>query len=264
MICWFVSYAAWPGQVELEGQPVHGRGRGGATRDSHREPGQGHDEAVAQHRVGQSVHRGALSLRCKEPDAYQVTYTGPLNAQRPGWSGGDPDKFTALTVVRATQVLRRVFAATLAPFDLPPHQFSVLLHLVERPGISQADLARVVLATPQSVGRAGPGDGGQGLVERTRPPGGASPLRSTPPRPARPCSTRSPRTCSPRSRPRRSASTPRPTTGSTPTCTRSSMLSGRLDVSTLSLRLSLPGCSAACPGGSCVPRRRVRRAQAHD
>ncbi len=88
-----------------------------------------------------------------------------------GWSGGDPDQFTALTVVRTTQVLGRVFAATLAPFDLPPHQFSVLLHLVERPGMSQADLARVVLATPQSVGQLIRVMEDKGLIERTPPAG---------------------------------------------------------------------------------------------
>ncbi len=94
-----------------------------------------------------------------------------MSTERPGWSGGDPDRFTALTVVRATQVLGRVFAATLAPFDLPPHQFSVLLHLVERPGISQADLARVVLATPQSVGQLIRVMEDRGLIERTPPAG---------------------------------------------------------------------------------------------
>ncbi len=94
-----------------------------------------------------------------------------MNTERPGWSGGDPDRFTALTVVRATQVMGRVFAATLAPFDLPPHQFSVLLHLVERPGISQADLARVVLATPQSVGQLVRVMEDRGLVRRTPPAG---------------------------------------------------------------------------------------------
>lgn len=88
-----------------------------------------------------------------------------------GWSGGDPDDFTALTVVRVSQVLARVFAATLAPSGLPPHQFSVLLHLVERPGISQADLARVVLATPQSVGELVRTMEDKGLVERTAPAG---------------------------------------------------------------------------------------------
>lgn len=94
-----------------------------------------------------------------------------MNTDEPGWSGGNPDDFTALTVVRTAQVLARVFTATLAPFGLPPHQFSVLLHLVERPGISQADLARVVLATPQSVGELVRTMEDKGLVERTAPAG---------------------------------------------------------------------------------------------
>lgn len=98
-----------------------------------------------------------------------------MSTSSPGWSGGDPDKFAALTVVRATQVLARVFSATLAPFDLPPHHFSVLLHLVERPGMSQADLARVVLATPQSVGQLIRVMEEKGLVERTPPAGRGHP-----------------------------------------------------------------------------------------
>ncbi|BDX35289.1 hypothetical protein TUM20985_58360 [Mycobacterium antarcticum] len=89
----------------------------------------------------------------------------------PGWSGGDPDDFTAMTLVRASLVLRRTFVAALAPFDLPPQQFSVLMHLVEVPGRSQADLARVVLATPQSVGELLRVMEDQGRVERTPPAG---------------------------------------------------------------------------------------------
>ena len=98
-----------------------------------------------------------------------------MTTQRPGWSGGDPDALAALTVVRTAQVLGRAFAATLAPFDLPPHHFSVLLHLVERPGMSQADLARVVLATPQSVGDLVRVMEDKGLVDRTPPAGRGRP-----------------------------------------------------------------------------------------
>lgn len=86
-----------------------------------------------------------------------------------GWSGGDPDDFTSLTLIRVSLVFQRVFLTTLAPFDLPPNQFSVLLHLVEKPGRSQADLARDVLATPQSVGELLRTMEDQGLVERTPP-----------------------------------------------------------------------------------------------
>ena len=88
---------------------------------------------------------------------------------RPGWSGGDPDALTALTLVRAFQAVRRVFIATLAPHDVSPQQFSALMHLVERPGLSQADLAREVLATPQSVGELLRQMEDRGMVERTPP-----------------------------------------------------------------------------------------------
>lgn len=101
--------------------------------------------------------------------AHQATYTGSMTPARHGWSGGDPDRLTALTLVRVSLMLTRTFAATLAPHDLPPHQFSVLLHLVERPGRSQADLAREVLATPQSVGELLRVMEDRGLVERTPP-----------------------------------------------------------------------------------------------
>lgn len=98
-----------------------------------------------------------------------------MDSAPPRWRGGDPDDLTALTVVRAATVLGRVFSTTLAPFDLPPHHFSVLLHLVERPGISQADLARVVLATPQSVGELVRVMEDKGLLERTPPAGRGRP-----------------------------------------------------------------------------------------
>ncbi len=94
-----------------------------------------------------------------------------MSAPSPGWSGGDPDDFTSLTLVRAAAVLGRVFVATLAPFDLSPHQFSVLLHLVEQPGCSQADLARDVLATPQSVGQLLRQMEEKQMIERTPPAG---------------------------------------------------------------------------------------------
>jgi DNA-binding MarR family transcriptional regulator len=114
---------------------------------------------------------------------HQAPYTGPVDASErehagrsadttpPGWSGGDPDAFTALTLVRTATAMRRPFVDALAPFDLPPQQFSVLLHLVEKPGRSQGDLAREVLATPQSVGELLRVMEQRGLVERTAPAG---------------------------------------------------------------------------------------------
>lgn len=105
----------------------------------------------------------------------QVTYTRFMETKPSGWSGGDPNAFMALTLVRAAAAMRKPFLAALAPFDLPPHQFSVLINLVENPGCSQADLARVVLATPQSVGELLRQMEQQGKVERTPPAGRGRP-----------------------------------------------------------------------------------------
>lgn len=102
---------------------------------------------------------------------YQEPYTSSMMTHPQGWSGGDPDDFTSLTLIRVSLVLSRLFTAVLAPFNLPPHQFSVLLHLVENPGRSQADLAREVLATPQSVGELLRAMEDKGMVERTPPAG---------------------------------------------------------------------------------------------
>jgi DNA-binding MarR family transcriptional regulator len=105
----------------------------------------------------------------------QEPYTEGVSTQRDGWSGGDPDDFTALTLVRAATAMRRPFVDALAPYDLPPQQFSVLLHLVEKPGRSQGDLAREVLATPQSVGELLRIMQERGLIERTPPTGRGRP-----------------------------------------------------------------------------------------
>lgn len=94
-----------------------------------------------------------------------------MTAHSAGWSGGDPDDFTALTLIRVSGWMARTFTETLRPFDLPAHHFSVLMNLVENPGCSQADLARIVLATPQSVGELLRVMEERGTVERTSPAG---------------------------------------------------------------------------------------------
>lgn len=93
-----------------------------------------------------------------------------------GWSGGDPDAFMALTLIRVAQAMGRVFTATLDPHELAPHHFSVLLHLVQQPGLSQAALARQVLATPQSVGELLRSMEERGMIERTPPAGPGLPI----------------------------------------------------------------------------------------
>ena len=111
---------------------------------------------------------------------HQGPYTRRMDSTpRGGWSGGDPDAFAALTLVRAFGVVRRAFLAALAPHDISPQQFSVLLHLVERPGRAQADLAREVMATPQSVGELLRQMEERGLVVRTPPAGRGLPIAVT-------------------------------------------------------------------------------------
>lgn len=92
-----------------------------------------------------------------------------------GWSGGNPEDFTALTLVRVATAMQGVFVAALEPYDLSPHEFSVLLHLVESPGCNQAHLAREVLATRQSVGELLRKMEDLGLIERTPPAGRGRP-----------------------------------------------------------------------------------------
>ena len=101
----------------------------------------------------------------------KAPYTPVMETTPPGWSGGDPDTFTALTLVRTALSMRRVFIATLAPHGLTPQQFNVLLHLVQEPGCSQAVVARELMATPQSVGELLRGMEQQGMIERTPPAG---------------------------------------------------------------------------------------------
>lgn len=68
------------------------------------------------------------------------------------WSGGDPDRLTAWTLVRSYHSIARVFYGAVAAHGLTPQQFGVLVQLAHQPGVSQAALARAALATPQALG----------------------------------------------------------------------------------------------------------------
>lgn len=93
------------------------------------------------------------------------------------WSGGDPDDLAAWTLVRAYHHVGRRFYAALAPFGLTPQQFGVLIELTRRPGLSQAALARAVLATPQSIGELVHAMVEQELLHREAPDGRGHPAR---------------------------------------------------------------------------------------
>lgn len=78
----------------------------------------------------------------------------------------DPEAVTGWTLVRAYQLIARRFYAVLAGVGLSPAHFGVLLELEQRPGTSQAALARTVFITPQAMGEMLTGMAEAGLVQR--------------------------------------------------------------------------------------------------
>ncbi|WP_410813843.1 MarR family winged helix-turn-helix transcriptional regulator [Micromonospora sp. 067-2] len=85
----------------------------------------------------------------------------------PGWSGGDPGAVIGWTLVRAHHQVARLFTETLAAAGLTPAQFGVLVQLASEPALSQAEIARRVLVTPQSIGELLTSVQRLGLVDRT-------------------------------------------------------------------------------------------------
>lgn len=77
---------------------------------------------------------------------------GDVDTDASGWSGGDPGTLTGWTLVRAHHQMARLFTVTLARVGLTPTQFGAMVQLATEPGLSQAEIARRVLITPQSIG----------------------------------------------------------------------------------------------------------------
>lgn len=69
-----------------------------------------------------------------------------------GWAGGDPQVMIQWTLIQANHAVVRRVSDTLASVGLTPTQFGVLVQLTVAPGVSQAELARRVLVTPQALG----------------------------------------------------------------------------------------------------------------
>jgi DNA-binding MarR family transcriptional regulator len=63
----------------------------------------------------------------------------------------DIDAIAAWSVIRAARELARMLADELAPLELSPVEFGVLVQLAAADGLSQADLARAVGVRPQSM-----------------------------------------------------------------------------------------------------------------
>lgn len=75
-----------------------------------------------------------------------------MEGQRSRWAGDDPQTMTGWTIIRANHAVVRRVSETLATVGLTPTQFGVLSQLTVAPGASQAELARRVLVTPQTLG----------------------------------------------------------------------------------------------------------------
>jgi DNA-binding MarR family transcriptional regulator len=93
----------------------------------------------------------------------------------------DREEFIEYRLVRLADRLERRFATALAPFGLSPRQFSVLPVLAASPGITNADLARAVLTTPQGMHALLEQLERRGLVERgsQRGRGRSAPVQPT-------------------------------------------------------------------------------------
>ncbi|WP_203821810.1 MarR family winged helix-turn-helix transcriptional regulator [Paractinoplanes ferrugineus] len=105
---------------------------------------------------------------------------GDVEQHGAGWSGGDPGRVTGWTLVRTHHAVARRFTETLARAGLTPTQFGVLVEVVGGTGVSQAELARRVLVTPQSIGELLTSLERLGYISRRRGPRGtASEVRVT-------------------------------------------------------------------------------------
>jgi DNA-binding MarR family transcriptional regulator len=78
----------------------------------------------------------------------------------------DPDAQLGYLVVRVADRMSRSWQAALRAHGINPRQFSVLGLLARDPDLSQAELARRVLVTPQSMSESLTGLVRAGLVER--------------------------------------------------------------------------------------------------
>ena len=67
------------------------------------------------------------------------------------WTGPPPDEITAWLLVQAGHVVGHRFRQALADCGVTPTQFGVLLELDLHPGLASAEVARVVMVTPQSM-----------------------------------------------------------------------------------------------------------------
>ncbi|MGY1839263.1 MULTISPECIES: MarR family winged helix-turn-helix transcriptional regulator [unclassified Modestobacter] len=74
-------------------------------------------------------------------------------------------------LMRVARTLRRRFIATLAPWDLSPHQARALRVVCARDGVRLSELAEALRIAPRSATEVADGLAERGLVARTADPG---------------------------------------------------------------------------------------------
>lgn len=84
----------------------------------------------------------------------------------------DPSDYPGYSIVRLAHALEaRMNAALKKEADLSVRQFGTLAQIEANPGIASAELARLILITPQSMGALVAGLERDGLLARDRSPG---------------------------------------------------------------------------------------------
>lgn len=95
---------------------------------------------------------------------------------QPTWAGPAPADITAWTLVQVGHLVGRRFHVGLADLGLTPTQFGVLIQLDQKPGMTNAEVARAVLVTPQSMSELMASLVTLGFVTREVPPGRGHPV----------------------------------------------------------------------------------------
>ncbi|MCZ2822830.1 MULTISPECIES: MarR family winged helix-turn-helix transcriptional regulator [unclassified Modestobacter] len=83
-------------------------------------------------------------------------------------------------LMRVARTLRRRFIATLAPWDLSPHQARALRVVCSRDGVRLSELAEALRIAPRSATEVADGLQERGLVERAADPADRRAVRLTP------------------------------------------------------------------------------------
>lgn len=85
-----------------------------------------------------------------------------------------------VAATRFQRAMSLLVGIALEPFDLTAAEYGVLDHVRSNPGVSNAELARYLLITPQALGRISTGLQERGYIRRTPTTGGRrSPIAVT-------------------------------------------------------------------------------------